>query len=204
MKRNRTILNCGTCSKEISLPPSMIKNGKGKFCSRKCMAMAYSKRQKGAGSHFWKGGEATRQCRHCGKGFAADQYRVSIGQGNFCSIVCNLKYQSKQMTGAKHPGWKGGITPILVSIRNSIKGSEWRKQVFIRDRFTCKRCGQIGGRLCAHHIKRFSEIIEDTEYNLPLINIYDAAMLYDPLWDINNGITLCESCHKEEHKKAVV
>jgi hypothetical protein len=29
----------------------------------------------------------------------------------------------------------------------------------------------------------------------PLLQPYDACMLYEPLWDINNGKTLCKKCH---------
>jgi len=28
----------------------------------------------------------------------------------------------------------------------------------------------------------------------------DAAMKYEPLWDLSNGITLCHKCHKKIHK----
>lgn len=31
----------------------------------------------------------------------------------------------------------------------------------------------------------------------------DAAKLSKDLWDVNNGITLCVSCHKKEHKHAI-
>lgn len=37
--------------------------------------------------------------------------------------------------------------------------------------------------------------------NLPLFNLFDAAMLYTPLWDLNIGITLYKECHKSEHKE---
>lgn len=66
--------------------------------------------------------------------------------------------------------------------RKSKEYKDWRKQVFDRDLYTCKKCGQIGGNLNAHHIKEFAK--------------------YPKLrYEVNNGITLCESCHKKIHKK---
>jgi len=53
----------------------------------------------------------------------------------------------------------------------------------------------MGGKLQAHHKKPFYKFIEEIKVNLPLLPLYDAAMIYTPLWDINNGITLCERCH---------
>ena len=105
----------------------------------------------------------TNICLVCGK-------PASI---NFCSSKCRGKY----FNGRKSPHWKGGITPINVKIRNSMEYKLWRTAVFERDKYTCIWCGQVGGKLNADHIKRFS--------------------LYPELrFAIDNGRTLCLDCHK--------
>lgn len=80
--------------------------------------------------------------------------------------------------GSKNPAWKGGITPINTKIRNSEEYTEWRKSVFERDEYTCQECEEKGGILHADHIKPFA--------------YYPELRL-----DINNGRTLCLSCHRK-------
>lgn len=53
----------------------------------------------------------------------------------------------------------------------------WREAVFSRDNYTCQACGVRGSRLQADHI-------------LPWKSHPDKR------FDVNNGRTLCESCHK--------
>ena len=63
-----------------------------------------------------------------------------------------------------------------------MKYVRWYKKVFIRDNYTCKHCGKRGkGNLNAHHLESYSDN-EELRYN------------------IDNGITLCEKCHKNFHK----
>lgn len=69
-------------------------------------------------------------------------------------------------------------------IRNSQIYANWRKSVFERDVYTCQICGQKGGRLNAHHIKRFADYP-------------------DKRLELDNGITLCESCHRKVHRKEI-
>jgi len=115
------------------------------------------------------------------------------------------KKQSDLMKGSNHPNWKGGVTPAVERIRSSLKYDQWRQDVFKRDNYTCQKCGDSrGGNLKAHHIKEFALLLEKIKKHSPLIDLYESAMLYKPLWDIDNGITLCEDCHKKEHKNKII
>lgn len=76
-------------------------------------------------------------------------------------------------------GKNGRIRGGSGSQRNMPEYIEWRKAVYERDNFKCQECGKHG-RLEAHHIKPW--------HSHPLLR-----------FDINNGITLCEECHKAKH-----
>ena len=92
--------------------------------------------------------------------------------------------------GDKARSWKGGITPINNQIRHCFKMRQWRSDVFTRDDFTCQECGERGGELQAHHIKSFSQIIEENN-----IKTLEDAEKCEELWNINNGVALCKDCH---------
>ena len=179
-RRGSIIHNCLSCGKQIKLTPARDKLGKGKFCSRGCY-------------HFYiRSNEKISICPICKKEFKNNQNLT------YCSIKCH----AVQISGSGHPNWKGGLTPINTAIRESYKYKEWYQNIFIRDNFTCQKCGdKTGGNLNVHHIKRFSHLLEEAIRYMPLLSEYDAAMCYTPLWDTNNGITYCINCHKKEHKR---
>jgi 5-methylcytosine-specific restriction endonuclease McrA len=126
----------------------------------------------------------------------------NINLGKKMSKETNLK-NSIAHRGEKSSNWKGGITPITAKVRNSFEYSSWRQAIFIRDNFTCKKCGATGVYLEAHHKKPFSELVQLARDSLPLFDLFQACMVYSPIWDINNGETLCKDCHKNTglHKK---
>lgn len=65
--------------------------------------------------------------------------------------------------------------------RRSSRYKAWKQAVLQKDNYICKKCGNKDN-LVAHHIKPF-------------------ASNKELRFDINNGITLCQNCHKEEHRK---
>jgi hypothetical protein len=81
-----------------------------------------------------------------------------------------------------HWNWKGGITNENRRIRASSQYKFWLKSVFKRDNYTCQKCGKRGGKLNAHHIRRFAKF--------PELRL-----------DVNNGMTLCADCHNTWHKE---
>lgn len=181
-----TIL-CDNCGRLFDVYPSSLIKGK-KFCSRKCMGAGASQRLKGKPrpcmskeKHpLWKGGAVDKICSVCGI-----KYVVPYAQRKsvVCSMPCFGVWKSKNITGSKSSNWRGGVTPLNLRQRTSKQNKEWRLKVFERDGYTCQRCGdKRGGNLRAHHIKPFSDFPELR-------------------FKVSNGETLCESCHKIEHRK---
>jgi hypothetical protein len=67
-----------------------------------------------------------------------------------------------------------------IHLTNTVEYKTWRESVFIRDNYTCQKCN-AKGYIEAHHIKLWCDYPE-------------LRFLVD------NGITLCKPCHKNEHK----
>ena len=88
--------------------------------------------------------------------------------------------------------WKGGITKLYASVRNSFKYRQIRLEIFKRDDYICHWCGRRGYKLQAHHLKSFAKIMRENN-----IKTFKQAMDCNELWDIRNGLTLCEVCHGE-------
>ena len=102
------------------------------------------------------------------------------------SIPDEIKQKiSKTLTGkivkTNHWNWQGGITEIRNRDNDTPQYKAWRRAVFKRDGFHCVKCASgESGTLRAHHIKEWSKYAELR-------------------YSVDNGLTLCEECHKELH-----
>lgn len=133
----------------------------------------------------------------CECGNIKDIKSGSLRNGGTKSCGCLHKDRASEANfGENNHGWKGGVTPLCVAIRTCTTYVLWRTQIFIRDNRTCQHCHQVGKYLHAHHIIRFSKIME--EHNITTL---EEALQCEALWDTNNGLTLCVECHEEEHAR---
>ena len=85
------------------------------------------------------------------------------------------------IVGPAHPLWKGGRDSRHDEMRRD-PYKKWRQAVFERDNYTCQECGQMGCVLNAHHIQSWKDFPELR-------------------YDIDNGVTVCVSCHYKIHTK---
>jgi 5-methylcytosine-specific restriction endonuclease McrA len=92
------------------------------------------------------------------------------------------RHISEAHMGEKSHCWRGGITKEGVRIRNGMDYALWRASVFVRDGYTCQKCGQRGGDLEAHHMDCFADFPEKR-------------------MNVDNGVTFCKDCHGELHRR---
>lgn len=85
------------------------------------------------------------------------------------------------MRGENHPRWSGGNASMNERLRRRIEYKLWRKAIFVRNNWTCQKCGEKGGKLNVHHLHNFADY--------PNLQT-----------SIENGITLCKKCHREFHR----
>ena len=95
--------------------------------------------------------------------------------------------------GKNNPNWKGGITALVFRIRHSLEYNQWRIAIFIRDNYTCQKCGEKGGKLNVdHYPKTFAQLLKENN-----IKSLEDALFCNILWDIKKNRTLCIGCHKK-------
>ena len=144
----------------------------------------------GENSHFWKGGKIIKKCKYCNQEFKSFPSDNRI----YCSLICNWKGIVGLRVREKHHNWKHN-RKLKEHIREGFKYINWRNSIFKRDNYTCQECGIRSGNgkkviLNAHHVKPFYKIIDENN-----ISTLEEADKCNELWDLNNGLTLCQQCH---------
>lgn len=174
---------CKSCHKKFHTKISVIKKGKGKFCSRLCFGKWLSKIKK---LKLWgvndKSFNKKRLLDIRKKHSERMKGKIPFNKGKKMSEKQRLflsNYWMGRRIGEKHPKWKGG------------KWLYWRKQVLLRDDFTCKECG----------LK--DELIMDIDHIKPIgMNLIERREIERnkdiELNGINNLQTLCPNCHKRK------
>lgn len=147
---------------------------------------AVSKAHKGKPSPF-KGKHHSKKTKEVmSERSKGNKYRLGKNHTEETKEKISIITRQRTPKGKNHPRWKGG-NERCIRLYSGIGYKAWRKDVFERDNYTCQKCGDNkGGNLRAHHKIPFKECLEmnnGLEFN------------------INNGRTLCEPCHKELHSK---
>ena len=99
---SKITVTCQECGKNFEAASYVIRQGKGKYCSRRCLARAQSKIV-GENHPNWKP-DNNHICAVCGKEFHSNNKSPS-----FCSIECKSRFQSTHNRGANNPFYKGKI-----------------------------------------------------------------------------------------------
>lgn len=153
----------------------------------------------------WKGGMVIVPCAVCGKSLQRHRYKIAATDYSLCgdkkckavkSAECAMEIGLGKACGDEHSNWTGGASSLSKALMARKEYQEWRRDVYRRDGFACRKCGTRNPPFNAHHIKRIAAIIH--EHNMKTI---EEALACSELWNIQNGLTLCVLCHEREHGK---
>jgi len=167
-KKNSTCVTCKQCNKDFLAWNVAIKKGERKYCSQKCYNLSMKTK-------------VSIICDRCNKSFEKHLCNIKKCNKNYCSTKCCGIAARKTNK------------PLLEQIRDVTRSKTWRLSVFERDNFLCQMpdCDKIERVLNAHHIKQKITIIQENN-----IKTLEQALQCKELWDINNGICLCQKCHR--------
>lgn len=186
---------CVYCGVGFAIAASNDRRGYGTYCSRDCGAKAKSEQSP----------RVQRTCATCGKGFTllASQ-TIKPGTGNYCSMACSPRVKAERVERTCEHCHKGFSVKLSRLLAGKVKGiycslscqresqkkpwgpaksrpgiESWRRAVLSRDGHACQQCGATEA-LRAHHVKPWADY-PDLRYELA------------------NGLTLCDLCHRALH-----
>lgn len=164
-------INCKVCGKKRRSFPSRP----FVYCSRKCYIKSLIGNKFREGKTPWNKG--TKGLIKPNKGNFKKGHVPWIKSVAGMGILkpWNKGKEWSEMRGKNHPRWNGGSKEHH-KWRGRIEWKIWRERIFNRDNYTCLLCGNKGYYLTPHHIKSFTNFVENR-------------------FDTENGLTVCLSCH---------
>ena len=116
------------------------------------------------------------KCVACGKEMLRRKSRANIRPNPVCSKECRAVMQHKIRYDESIPD------EVRQTDRNYIPDNRvFVRTVMERDEYTCQICYKTHCKLAVHHLNGYN---------------WDVENRYNP----DNGITLCEECHKDFHR----
>jgi 5-methylcytosine-specific restriction protein A len=118
------------------------------------------------------------------KSLIGNKRRAGTKQTEECKKIISQKMMGNQYSKGIRP--KNYIDGRSKTMGPGRYGDDWDKiryMVYLRDNFTCQRCGILGKSLDVHHKKPF---------------------LQGGLNTLDNLISLCRSCHMKEEKNLLL
>jgi hypothetical protein len=113
---------------------------------------------------------------------------VNYGKKHSPEVIKKIKAARARQTGDKHPNWKGGISRKYDRYKGTEEWIAWRKEVYERDDYTCRKCSYKSGldkpwqKLEPHHIIGVSDLIKHK--------------MVQHIFNPDNGVTFCYRCHR--------
>ena len=181
---------CACCGKEKALSEYNIR-----FRWKKYMPFSYCKtceHEKDnnryehtcsmCGKEYRSGKKDSKICNKCAYIGLAERGKKSLKILNANQNGKNNGMYGTHRFGKDNPNYKPDKTDIEREKGRVIRGyAHWRIEVYRRDNYACQCCGDAkGGNLNAHHLDGYSWCNERRA-------------------DVSNGVTLCDSCHKDFH-----
>lgn len=129
----------------------------------------------------YKGANKKIKIRH--NSSVCDNYVFELAASSFLRGTRCPKCAIIKQTGEGHPRYNPNLTDEERKARRDLYNRvirEWRNKIFARDKYRCQICGNKKDDLNAHHL-------------------YSWHSHKEKRFELDNGITLCETHHKEFH-----
>lgn len=179
------------CGKQIQVVGGALKSGNTKSCGRITIKVDLTGQRFGKlvvlgdSGERGSGGRVMWDCI-CDCGEKSKVRGDGLKSGRSTSCGCFKLERLASMIGKNSPNYNPNLTDEE-RLKNRYRMSDgdfrsWANLIKDRDKYTCQICNQHGGKLKAHHLNGWNAFPEQR-------------------FDLDNGVTLCNDCHKDFHSQ---